>query len=264
MLPGPWRARLAQVTPLRCAVVAAALALAGCGQQQAGAPPDLTGQWELVELVRDGEVRAEPGGGRATLTADDGTVSGTSFCNSFSGSYRLDGDALSVRDLGGTEMACAEDLMAAETAYLDALRLVDLAGTSDGYLVLSGPGVELRFRPVEPVPASELVGTRWTLETLLEGEVASSTTGELAVLLLAEDGAMTASTGCRELAGNWSLEGDVLRLSIASTEPVDCPPEVAQQDGHVAEVLGGEVQASVEGQSLTLTRSSGLGLVYRG
>ena len=250
--------------PLRCAIVlAAAMTGAGCGQT-AGAPPDLSGDWELVEFVEDGTVRPEPAGGRATLTAGDGELSGTSFCNSYSGTYRLDGDEIAVEGLGGTEIGCAPELLDAEAAYLAALATVESAGTVDGYLVLTGPDAELRFRPVAPVPPSDLVGTRWVLETLLEGEVASSTTGALAVLELADDGTFNASTGCRELAGTWSLEGDVLRLSAESDPTADCPADVVRQDSLVAEVLDADVQVEVVESSLTLTAGAGVGLVYRG
>ena len=86
--------------------------------------------------------------------------------------------------------------MDAEAAYLAALGAVDQAGNADGCLVLSGGDVELRFRPLPEVPASDLEDTRWILETLLDGEVASSTTGLPAVLELADDGTLSASTGC--------------------------------------------------------------------
>lgn len=74
--------------------------------------------------------------------------------------------------------------------------------------MLIGDGVRLRFTPVQPVPESELSGTRWVLETLLDGETAASTLGEPAVLRLREDGTFEGSTGCRTLTGTWTPSGD--------------------------------------------------------
>ena len=74
--------------------------------------------------------------------------------------------------------------------------------------VLTGDGVELRFTPRAPVPDSALVGTGWVLETLVEGEMASSTLGEPAVLLLDADGT---SAGVHRLP-------DALRHLAASTD----------------------------------------------
>jgi heat shock protein HslJ len=243
------------------AAVAAALGVAGCGMT-AGSPPDVTGEWELVEFSRGGAIRPDPAGGRATLIAGDGELGGTSFCNTYSGTYRLDGDDLSVSGLGGTEIGCAPELMDAEAAYLEALATVDEAATSDGYLVLTGPDVELRFRPLPAVAPSDLTGTRWVLETLLEGEIAASTTGR-AELRLADDGTLIASTGCRELTGRWTLDGDVVRVLDLRPAPSTCPPDAVDQDEHVVSVLSGNVQVSVAENSLTVTGRDGLGLVYR-
>jgi heat shock protein HslJ len=236
--------------------------VAGCGTAT-GAAPEVTGEWELVEFSRDGTVVPEPVGGRATLTVADGELSGTSFCNSYSGSYELDGEELTVSGLGGTEMGCAPELMDAESAYLAALGAVEQAGNTEGYLVLSGGDVELRFRPVPAVPPSDLTGTVWVLETLLEGEIASSTTGSRAVLELADDGTLTASTGCRELSGSWTLDGDVVRVTGMTPAAATCDPDVAAQDEQVTAVLSQDFQVTVTEDSLAVTGADGLGMVYR-
>jgi heat shock protein HslJ len=238
------------------------LGVAGCGAAP-GSPPEVTGEWELVEFSQDGAVVPEPVGGRATLTIADGELSGTSFCNSYSGAYRLDGDELSVSGLGGTELGCEPELMDAEAAYLAALAAADQAANADGYLVLSGGDAELRYRPLPEVPASELTGAGWVLETLLDGDVASSTTGGRAVLELADDGTFTASTGCRELTGSWSLDGDVVRVTGVTPAAGTCDPEVVAQDEQVVAVLSGDFQVAVSEDSLTVTGADGQGLVYR-
>jgi len=241
---------------------AVVLVVAGCGSAT-GTAPKVTGEWELVEFSQEGTVVPGPVGGRATLTVADGQLSGTSFCNSYSGSYRLDGDQLAVSGLGGTEMGCAPELMDAESAYLAALGAVEQAATTDGYLVLSGGDAELRYRPLPRVPASDLAGTRWILETLLDGEVASSTTGFPAVLELENGGTLTASTGCRGLTGSWSLEGDVVRVTDVRIETTSCAPDEAAQDAQVTAVLSQHFQVTVTEDSLTATGADGLGLVYR-
>lgn len=249
--------------PHRLAACAAvALAVTGCGTST-GSAPQVTGEWELVEFTRDGVLVPEPAGGRATLTVADGELAGTSFCNSYSGTYRLDGDGMSVSGLGGTEMGCAPEVMEAEAAYLAALGAVEQAATSEGYLLLRGGDAELRYRPLPEVPPSDLTGTVWVLETLLDGEVASSTTGARAVLELADDGTLTASTGCRELTGGWSLDGDVVRVTGVHAAVADCAPEVAAQDEQVTAVLSRDFQVTVAEDSLTVTGAGGMGLVYR-
>jgi heat shock protein HslJ len=243
------------------------LLLAACaGRSDSGGPaaPVLLGEWELVAGTTDGAALPMPPDVRATLVIDDGELSGRSFCNSYSSTYRLDDDGgLHIDGLGGTEMACDPAIMAAESAYLAALgAATGRPSVGDGELVLTGEGVELRFREIPPVPRSDLVGTRWVLDTLIDGETAASTLGEPAVLELAPDGSLTGSTGCRTFTGTWTEDGGVLRFPQFEASG-DCPGDVALQNAHVLAVLGREPQVEIAGDRLTLTAPDGRGLDYR-
>jgi heat shock protein HslJ len=62
-----------------------------------------------------------------TLTADfgaDGTLSGNSGCNTFNGTYTVDGSKIAIGPLASTRMACAEPegVMEQEAQYLAALQ----------------------------------------------------------------------------------------------------------------------------------------------
>ncbi len=57
-----------------------------------------------------------------SFAALDKTIRGNTGCNSFFGSYTLDLYALSFSDIGQTEMACDEPIMATENAFMQALR----------------------------------------------------------------------------------------------------------------------------------------------
>jgi heat shock protein HslJ len=245
----------------RVVLLAAALLVAGCAERGAGSA-DVLGEWFLAEGSAGGGPLPQPAGSSATLTVTPEELSGRSFCNSFSSGYRIDGTTLAVDGLGGTDMACEPDVMAAETAYLGALGRAVTVAHDGADLVLTGDGVRLRFSPVPPVPDSDLAGTRWVLETLVDGEVASSTLGEPAVLLLNLVGRATGSTGCRSVTGTWLLEGGALVIDDLLVDG-DCPPEVAPQDAHVAAVLASGPAAQVAENQLTLTAPDGRGLVYR-
>jgi heat shock protein HslJ len=242
-------------------LLVAALLAAGCAERGAGSA-DVLGEWFLAEGEADGGPLPQPAGSTATLTVTPDQLSGRSFCNSFSSGYRIDGATLAVDGLGGTDMACEPDVMAAETAYLAALGRADTVAHDGTDLVLTGDGVRLRFSPVPPVPDRDLAGTRWVLETLVDGEVASSTLGDPAVLLLDPDTSVDASTGCRSVTGTWLLEDGALVIDDLLVVG-DCPPEVAPQDEHVAAVLAAAPAAAVEEDRLTLTAPDGRGMVYR-
>ncbi|MDC8002605.1 META domain-containing protein [Aureisphaera galaxeae] len=57
-----------------------------------------------------------------TFVALDKTIRGNTGCNSFFGKYALDLYALTMSDIGNTEMACDQPIMDVENAFLNALR----------------------------------------------------------------------------------------------------------------------------------------------
>jgi putative lipoprotein len=84
--------------------------------------------WTLVE----GEGMTTPGRVMPTIEFDAGRVSGSGGCNRFTGSYEEEGEMLTLGMLAATRMACAEDVMRAETAYFSALESVaSWSGTGD-------------------------------------------------------------------------------------------------------------------------------------
>lgn len=235
--------------------------VAACGGG-ATAGPDVTGEWQLTEGTVDGATLPQPPGLPATLAFDDGELRGRSFCNHLFASYRLDGASIRWDGLGGTEMGCDPAVMAAETAFVAALERVTTVATEGADLVLTGEAVRLRFRPVPPPADRPLAGTRWVLDTLVDGGSASSTVGDPAVLVLRDDRTVEASTGCQQVSGTWLLEGDALVVDDLLGSAI-CPPELAGQDAHVTAVLGGGPTPVVDGDRLTLTADDGRGLVYR-
>lgn len=82
------------------------------------------GDWEATS-IQTGDALASPVAG-TTITAkfaDDGTLSGSAGCNSYSGSYTLDGGEIEIGPLAATKKACSdpEGVMEQEAAYLSAL-----------------------------------------------------------------------------------------------------------------------------------------------
>lgn len=84
--------------------LAAAALLAACVDDEGGSIEGPT--WTLVSYVEGGGQQAVPAGVEATATFADGTVQGSSGCNSFSGSYEVSGDGLTFGPLASTLMAC--------------------------------------------------------------------------------------------------------------------------------------------------------------
>lgn len=267
------------------AVLLLAGALSACGGPSAvnTEPPGqgdavaLLGEqtWELVEGEVDGAAVVVPDGHRVTLVLEQdrpdagqaeelvgAPVGGTAACNGYGARAQVDGTDVRIGRLSATEMGCAPDVMAVESLYLDALTRVATGARDGDRLVLSGEDVTLAFAGRPPVPTEQLVGTTWLLSTLVDGEVAASVSGEPALLRLEADGTLTGSTGCRDLTGRYVVTGDEVLLTDLSAGDRECPPELAEQDGHVVQVLGDGFRAEVDGSRLTLSSTGDVGLVY--
>lgn len=248
----------------RLAVVTAALLLlAACGDASPGTATDdtssLDGDWMLTAASVDGD-DLDLSAGEVTLSVQGDRWGGRSACNQYSTTVTADGDSVTVGPTAGTEMACVGGAMDLESSYLAALQRVTGAQRDGDMLTLSGDGVDLEFAPVPEVPQADLVGTSWQLTTLLSGDTASSVTGE-PTLLLAEDGTVTGSTGCRAFRGAWKQHGDDLVIGPLATPKIGCPPDLQAQDSEVLKVLDGAVRVTQDGGQLTLERGN-LGLVY--
>jgi len=77
--------------------------------------------WVLAGLPRQGAVVQTWVDAKINITFKDGTVSGSSGCNSFSGSYELDGNELILGPLAGTLRACEAEIMQRESDFLAGL-----------------------------------------------------------------------------------------------------------------------------------------------
>ena len=132
------------------AVIALASAIAACGPQDDNANGGIGGTaWTVVSVGGQATLAAA----RPTMTFEfDGTLSGSSGCNQYSGRFRTDGDRITVGQLASTEMGCEPDRMAQEQAFSAALGGATSWRLSEtGRLELSGSGA-IVAEPGGPVP----------------------------------------------------------------------------------------------------------------
>ena len=245
--------------------------LSSCAQPGPGSPggatDDLDGSWRLARAGdADGPLplsAATP----VTLEVDGRAVSGRAACNQYGTRLERDGDRLRLGQVMVTEMACPPAVMTLEQRYLSALGAVDAAAVGERRLVLTGADVRLEFDLDPPVRDADLVGTAWSLESLLDGETAASVSGGRPGLVLLEDGTLEGETGCRSFRGEYAVGGpdvQVLRIDVdPSPEGGTCPPATESQDRQVLAVLGDGFRAVIQGDLLTVTAGGDLGLVFR-
>jgi len=89
---------------------------------------------------------------RSTINfEDEGRAFGNAGCNSYQGSYQLEGDTLGLGPLAATRMFCEGPQQEQEDRYLAALGIVERYEIAGGELRLhpAGGGEPTRFTPAE-------------------------------------------------------------------------------------------------------------------
>ncbi len=221
------------------------------------APDRADGDWQLVSGLPTVD------GWPVTMSIDGTTMGGTAACNNYGGEASADpSGAFSARVLNMNEMGCEPAIQASEQAFVTTIAKTHTWQREGNELTLSGDGITLVFEELPPVPAADLVGTEWVLETLIQGDVATTPGGSEATLLLKGDGTVEGSTGCRTLHGTWTLANAEVFFPDFGADG-ECEASLAAQDNLVVTVLGDGFRAEVDGDILTLTSVGDEGLQYR-
>jgi len=138
------------------------LVLISCTSQPQVSTAELEdGKWVLTSL----NGFAPLDGTQISLEFSIGQVSGNAGCNHYGGSYQIQNDALSIKELYNTEMACQDvrGVMDQERTYLDLLSIAN-------HLVLQGENLTL-FNDSQTI----LVFTRQEIDTLVFVETVAQT-----------------------------------------------------------------------------------------
>ncbi|MCU0520762.1 MAG: META domain-containing protein [Anaerolineae bacterium] len=209
-------------------------------------------QWNVIAI--DGEtVNAK---GQGTLDFADGQVSGTAFCNSFGGSYNIEGDTLTLGQLVSTLMACED--MGPETEYFAALAKVASYRMDGANLVLSDDsGADLIV--LSPAKPASLEGTVWALTGLNTNGGISSPLLNSEVTATFVDGSMSGSAGCNRYFASYTRDGNALTLGPAGSTKMACldPAGVMEQEQAFLAALGKVVAYETKCASLTLFDAEG-------
>jgi heat shock protein HslJ len=191
---------------------------------------------------------------------------GSAGCNHYTTTVAHGGERLAVpHTIATTLMACLDDVMDAERAYLAALMLVETIALADGRLTLRGRDVELVFEPTaapgtDDPPVAPLFGTDWAIVALRAGgrAVPEQPVVGHPRLHLAEDGTVTGSTGCNRFMGRYQVTGSKLTVGRLATTRMACDEPAASQEALLLQVLSdATVAATVSGDTLRLSGQAG-------
>jgi heat shock protein HslJ len=128
-------------------VLSFSLLLSACGSGQ----KSLEGNWNLTAYGPEGATNPVAPGSQASITFNaDGTITGTSGCNSFGGEYEVDGDQITFKGLVSTLMACEEPLMTQEGTVFKVLDGTASYKIDGDTLTITNAGTSLVFTAGEP------------------------------------------------------------------------------------------------------------------
>lgn len=193
----------------------------------------------------------EPG----KFTADAG-------CNHMFGSVSFETGAMGFSELGSTDMACDGGRMEQDEWLKTFLMSKPAWSLSANELVLTADKTELKLLDKKVAdPDRHLVGQRWQVESLLDGQSASSVPiGAQAFLEFMPDGKVTGNTGCNSLGGSYTQQDGTITFTDIATTKIACPGDIGALERSVLAVVEGKVEAEISADRLELTHPSGKGL----
>jgi heat shock protein HslJ len=264
--------RRAAAAALAGATLTALTALAACAEPvplPAGPGAPLADEWPQdrtflsTSVTENGVPRALIEGTRIRLSFhEESRISGNAGCNHVGGTAHLRDGRLVVTDMAMTEMACPGGRMDQDSWVFEFLGSSPTMRLSGDGLTLTGDTmtIVLMDRRVAD-PDRPLAGTRWVVDTIFDGEVASSVPQEApAVLVIEAGGAFQATTGCAggELRGTASVSSSAVTFTVTGQTP--CTGQANDLDEAVRATLSGERSYEITARSLRLLGPGGSGL----
>jgi len=217
--------------------------------------------WQLVSYVDEqGETREPVAGSEPTINFEDGTAGGNTGCNNYSGSYTVDGDQISFGPIAMNLMACPDEQMAQEQAYLAALGNVTSYAVTDEQLTLANDAGEpiLTFAPREPMT---LTGTDWKAIGYNNGKqaVVSLITDTEITAVFDKGGKLTGNAGCNNYTATYEVDGENISIGPAATTRKMCaePEGVMEQETLYLAALTEVNIYAIDGDRLQLRTSKG-------
>lgn len=208
--------------------------------------------WQLTELdgkplVKDSVVTAS--------FADDGVVTGSGGCNRFRAAYTVSENTIKIDEaIGATMMACAEDVMAQETAFFATLSTAgSFTMTAEVLTLANADGTEVAKFAVQ---SQELAGTQWKFVSYNNGKeaVVIVLEGTEATLSFADDKTVSGSGGCNRITGGFTAADGQIKFDQLAMTAMACPePEgVMEQEAAVVKALESAATYTIEGNQLEM------------
>jgi len=224
----------------------------GGGPPIASAPAGPKGLEGRTFLATDAVGRTLVPGSVVRVSFQAGRVGATGGCNSMGGPYTIAGDRLTVGQLTMTEMACAPALMD-QDQWLAGLLDRSTIGLAGDTLTLAKDATRLTLLDREVAdPDRPLVGTRWVVDGLVEGDAISSVpAGVVATLTFSAD-SVEVETGCNRGGGAVTLTDRTITFGPFVSTKMACQGGSVEIERILMATLKGEVRYTITAAALVL------------
>ncbi|MDX1435209.1 MAG: META domain-containing protein, partial [Anaerolineales bacterium] len=227
----------------------------------------ITGQlWVLVAYGPvDSPLVVEEGTVITLEIMPDGTISGSSGCNSYNNMAEIgeDGSFTVTSPFALTMMACPRG-MEQEQAYLGALESAQTIAVNDeGRLVITyDSGTDEEEALIYVPGATDLIGTIWTLISYGSPDgLAEVIPGTTITAVFGEEN-ITGSSGCNSYTAAYEIQDESITVGPAASTLKLCDGIMEQESAYLL-ALQEAATISIVGQRLTLTNEDGDGvLIY--
>lgn len=245
-----------------------AAALAGCNAQPERARTQLpVDRTFLSTEVREGDA-AKPlvDGTRIRMTFQPDGLQLHVGCNHLGAQApQIAGGRLVVDGVGGTEMGCAEPL-AAQDEWLMAFVQSKPKWNLDGdVLTLTSDDAQIKLtdrRVAEPdLP---LTGTRWELDTIIDGDTASSLPAGVRAHVEFDGKRVKGHDGCNAFSADYTVASESLRFGTIMSTAKYCPGDRRVIAEAVRALDEGTPEYTIEANRLTLELPDERGLSFTG
>jgi|GEM_PF-1259878 len=193
-----------------------------------------------------------------TIEFADGQFFASAGCNTLFGEYVLDGDTLNIQYVGTSLMACEDDIMEQESRLAEALEAATRISQDDNTLTIHyGENVSLVLDSHQMIDEGGLFALEDTVWELMAvralDALTAADTDRPAIVTFNTDGTFHVNTGCGELAGSYSVDGDTISFEVQMTTAMaDCSEIQVGQGLAIENLIQNATNFSIEGGTLTL------------
>lgn len=233
------------------------------------APSATTGlagtKWDIVNVNNgnQGVVSVVTGTTLTLAFGEGGRVSGNAGCNSFTGTYTSENNALNIGPLASTQKLCTEPagVMEQEAQYLAALQKSATYSIAGSTLTIRDASDATQVVGNVAAAPAPLAGSRWDVVNYNNGKeaVVSVTIGTELTLNFGTDGRVSGSAGCNSFSGTYESSGDTIKIGPLASTRMLCsePTGIMDQEAQYLTALQNSATYEIVNGVLTIRDTAG-------